>query len=437
MHRKLAACLMAVNLAAAPVLAQTQSGDLEALQRRIADLEAKNREIVAALAELSGQVTAAQAKAPEQVTSKTSTDSPAPVAVVTEGNRSRLSFYGFARVDAILDDSRPNAAQTPTFIPSENATARNNDDFTLHPRLTRLGMNYAGPTIESIGGARLGGKVELDFQNGGSESRAIPRARQLYARLDWQHGSLLLGQTSDIIAPLFPSVNADTLMWNAGNLGDRRTQIRYGQTSGPLSFTAGLALTGAVDQQDLDGNGIRDGEDSGIPHVQARAGYKADGVELGIWGHYANAETTLPVNGRRSFDSHSIGIDFLLQPHALVSIKGELWTGVGLSDVRGGIGQSVNLTTGRAIDSSGGWFELGVKASSIHSVALGWTYDDPANKDLSAGARKLNRAWYLVNQLRLGPALLLGLDYLRWRTGYLGLPQGTDHRFNLYGVYTF
>ena len=437
MHRKLAACLMAANIAATPALAQAQGSDLEALQRRIVELEAKNREIVAALADLSVQVKAAQAKAPEPGASKPSTDSPAPAAIVAEGNRSRLSFYGFVRVDAILDDSRPNAAQTPTFIPSENTAARNNDNFTLHPRLTRFGMNYAGPTLEPIGGARLSGKVELDFQNGGSESRAVPRARQLYARLDWQRSSLLLGQTADIIAPLFPSVNADTLMWNAGNLGDRRTQIRYSYTPGPLSFTAGLALTGAVDQQDLDGNGIRDGEDSGVPHVQARVGYKADGIELGVWGHYANAETTLPINGRKSFDSHSIGIDFLLQPSAVVSIKGELWTGEGLSDVRGGIGQSVNLTTGRSIESSGGWFEVGLKASSIYSIALGWTYDDPANQDLPAGGRKLNRAWYLANQLRLGPALLLGLDYLRWRTDYLGLPQGTDNRFNLYGVYTF
>lgn len=31
MHRKLAACLMAANMAAMPVLAQEQAGDLEAL----------------------------------------------------------------------------------------------------------------------------------------------------------------------------------------------------------------------------------------------------------------------------------------------------------------------------------------------------------------------------------------------------------------------
>jgi hypothetical protein len=156
-----------------------------------------------------------------------------------------------------------------------------------------------------------------------------------------------------------------------------------------------------------------------------------------MWGHYANAETTLPINGRKSFDSHAIGIDIQFQPSAIISVKGEFWIGTALSDVRGGIGQSVNLATGREIDSLGGWLELGLKTSSIHFVALGWTQDDPANQDLPIGGRTLNRAWYLVNQLRLGPAFLLGLDYLRWTTGYLGLPQGTDHRFNLYGVYTF
>src|SRR5213075_2902130 len=83
--------------------------------------------------------------------------------------------------------------------------------------------------------------------------------------------SWLFGQTWDIISPLFPSPNDDTLMWNAGNIGDRRPQFRYTYEPArrPLSVSVGLGLTGAIDAQDLDANGIRDGEDSGLPNVQA------------------------------------------------------------------------------------------------------------------------------------------------------------------------
>ena len=423
-----------------PVSAYAQA-EVAALQQRIADLERQNKQIMQQLAELTDRLTVQQpqaAPAPNAIASAAETPITLPDAVITEGNQSRLSFYGFARVDAIFDDSRPNAAQLPMFIPSEAHGAENNGNFTLHPRLTRMGLNYKGANIDLLGGAKISAKIETDFQNGGSESRAIMRYRHAYAKLDWAHSSLLLGQTWDIISPLYPTVNPDTMMWNAGNLGDRRVQIRY--TYNPnsnISIAAGLGLTGAVNLQDLDANGVRDGEDSGTPHFQARAGYASPLFDLGVSGHYATEETVTAFNGDTDFDSHSVGVDFIVRPLDRLSVKGEFWTGTGLGDVRGGIGQSINTLTGNEIDSNGGWVELGFKPTPDYTVSAGWTYDNPANDDLTAGGRKLNRAWYVTNQLRLAPSFLIGLDYLYWVTDYLGLPEGTDHRLNLYSVYTF
>ena len=418
-----------------PDIANAQE-DIAVLKQRIAVLEEQNQQILQQLAQLNAErkdKQPAQTPTPEKLEEVT-----LPAAVVTEGNKSRLSFYGFARVDAIYDDSRPNAAQLPTHILTEPPGAANNDNFTLHPRLTRMGLNYNGLNIDLLGGSKISARIETDFQNGGSESRAIMRYRHAYAKLDWAHSSLLLGQTWDIISPLYPTVNPDTMMWNAGNLGDRRVQLRYTYTpNSSFSFTAGLALTGAVNMQDLDGNGVRDGEDSGTPHFQGRAGYKTDRFDVGVWGHYAREETVTAFNGATDFASHSVGVDFSIQPLDLFSVKGEFWTGSGLGDVRGGIGQSINTLTGREIDSTGGWIELGFKPASSYSVSAGWTYDNPDNDDLTAGSRKLNRAWYVTNQLRLAPSFLFGLDYLYWTTNYLGLPEGTDNRLNFYSVYTF
>src|SRR5687767_5686493 len=103
---------------------------------------------------------------------------PPPPPVQAEGNKSAVSFYGFARLDVAIDDSRINSFQTPTFVRSEPTGAENRSNFTMHPRLTRFGVNYKAPAISN--GPAVVGKIEIDFHNGGSNSRAIPRYRHVY-----------------------------------------------------------------------------------------------------------------------------------------------------------------------------------------------------------------------------------------------------------------
>src|SRR6059036_1156480 len=99
--------------------------------------------------------------------------------------QSRIQFYGFLRLDLIYDDSRPDTSQTPFFILSEDPSLgiAGQENFTMHPRLTRFGVNYLGPHVKALEDAALGGKLELDFQNGGRESRPIIRIRHAYLKL--------------------------------------------------------------------------------------------------------------------------------------------------------------------------------------------------------------------------------------------------------------
>ena len=213
--------------------------------------------------------------------------------------KSRFKIYGFLRADAIFDDSRPgagansaNATLIPAYILNENpaavaglATGGNNAvnnaptanarDFTVHPRLTRLGLDFTGPEIESLWGAKTGGKLEIDFYNlpaGAAESREFPRLRHAYL-------SLLAGQTSDLISPSPPVVNPDFVMWGAGNLGDRRPQFRLAYTpqlgAGTLFTQSLVGMTGADDN--LSGGGLRAGEASALP---LRVGHGGTGLQL-------------------------------------------------------------------------------------------------------------------------------------------------------------
>ncbi len=434
--------------------------EIQQLKRRIEELEAQNQAILRRLEELEQHL-----RREREVTTATSGSASSPAQTspsLTRSNRqepirwgdlvsgeSRLRFYGFLRVDLVADDSRPDNSQSIFFILSEDPRVGrpNARNFTLYPRLTRLGIAYDGPVVEALGEARMSGQLEVDFQNGGRESRPIIRIRHANLKLTRGDFWLLGGQTWDVISPLFPTVNGDTLMWNAGNIGDRRPQLIAAYEPrfehGQFSFVGGIGLTGAVDALDLDGNGIRDGEESARPNVQARLGYARDSwvrgqrVSFGVWGHRGWMRTTRPVAGRTFWGSQSLGFDYAVPLHERVLLRGEAWWGRNLSDMRGGIGQGVNGTTGAAIRSRGGWVETSFRIHPRFTLHPGFSTDDPRDEDLSSGGRTRNRAWWIASRFPLGGGFLLGAEYLRWITDYKGLHRGTDNRFNLFLQYSF
>lgn len=360
-----------------------------------------------------------------------------PPAVQAETNKSALTFYGFARLDLIFDDSRVNSFQSPTLVRPEPEGAENRGNFTMHPRLTRFGVNYRAPSSDT--GPVVSGRLEIDFQNGGSNSRAIPRYRLAYLQMTWGAHSLVAGQTWDTISPLLPTVNADSVMWNVGNMGDRRPQLRYSyEPKAGFNVRGSIGLTGAVDNLDADANGIADGEASKLPNFQGRLGYSAANGRafVGVSSHVARMHTDTPVGGRRDFDSHSVGADLDLRFTPNASLKGEVWRGSNLADFRGGIGQALNGPIGREIDSHGGWVELGLRRGR-YGFTTGYLLDDPQDDDLPDAGASHNRAAYVTNQFRLVPALTLGLDYINWRTQYKTGPDGTDNRVNGYFTFTF
>ena len=270
-------------------------------------------------------------------------------------NGGKLQIYGFGRGDLIFADSRLSNTVVPFFVLSEDPASPTpvpDDDaqFNANVRLTRLGFEYNGTRANWLGCSELSAKIEIDFEtllNITSESRAVPRIRHAYGKMKWGEFSLLLGQTWDPISPLNPMINDDSLMWNAGNLGDRRPQLRadWDHDLGcdrRLIIATALSSGGAIDHQDLDGNGLKDGEDSAIPAVQQRIGYR-----FPTWFNYRTAELGMswlvsfesvdtPVGGESDFVSRGVGLDWSLPLFQCVTWRGEAWYGRDLSDWRGG-----------------------------------------------------------------------------------------------------
>jgi hypothetical protein len=448
--------------------AKGSSGEVESLKHRVEEVENQNRLLMQIVTELKAKLDGASA-----TEIKRTTTAPAPVhtlpspdraqaapqpaqadknqparwsELVSEGNR--IKFYGFLRLDLDIDSQHPNNTQIPLFITSPDPVAggNTNGDFSMHPRLTRFGIDFSGPRIASLGDAKLSGKLETDFENGGTESRQIIRIRHAYLRLDWRDFSILAGQTWDTVSPLFPTVNNDTLQWNAGNVGDRRPQLRAAYEPkvgrGKFSFTGGIGLTGAIDALDLDNNGFRDGEESSRPDVQGRVGYAYPighdrSASFGISSFYGFLQTARPIAGRTDYHIQLTNADFTLPLTSFFALRGEGWWGRNMSDVRGGAGQGINVATGREIRGRGGWSEANIKVSRYLSLNPGFSTDDPVDADVPNGGRTRNRAFYLANRITPGGNFLIGADYLRWQTNYKGLRRGIDNRVNLFFQYSF
>jgi hypothetical protein len=415
---------------------ENEKAELESLKQRIAEVEMR----------LAAGAAEGEAGAADPVAEALKKGIPSK-------KGSLLKFYGFLRLDVIFDDSSPNNTQTIGWVRSEDPTAaggadKDDEDLTIHPRLTRFGFDLDGGTVKDLKNAKLTGKLEIDFYNNAlavqAESRAALRMRHAWLQLDWGQGQFLAGQTNDLIAPLWPIVNPDLVNWGAGNLGDRRAQLRYTRTlrendDSKASLSGMAGLTGAQDNQNLDADGIRDGEASAWPTLQARGAwaFMKKKAEVGIWGHYAREAVETPVAGEDDrFTSSAVGLDVSV-PFGDAYVKGEAFMGHNLDDVRGGIFQGVDPVTGEEVHSRGGWLEVGVKVKPTVTVAAGISQDECDDDDINpVGGRERNRVAYAAVNFNYDP-VEFGFHYMRWHTRFTGIKGGLDNRFQAFIAYHF
>ncbi|MBI4871588.1 MAG: hypothetical protein HY814_08470 [Candidatus Riflebacteria bacterium] len=379
----------------------------------------------------------------------------APVRKEAPANPAKLTVYGFLRNDVEHDSSLPDNPVFPLFIRSRSTYVNPTRSLVFSPRATRLGADLAKTKLELLGQSDVSGKVEIDFlnieaQSIFAESRQVPRIRHAFVRMDWAESYLLAGQSFDVISPLIPTANNITLMWLAGNTGDRRPQLQLGWTphqdgDGQWSFVGSAGEAGAAENMRdatiaLPGSPLQplQGADTGRPIWQGRVGYattwhgRKDKLQLGVWGHKSGQQRDLPIAGKRTFDSHSLGFDYQLPAADWLTLRGEYWAGADLGDVRGGVGQSLNPVTGREIESSGGWEELLFHVNKRYTLGFGHSEDHPGMRDVPAGGRIHNGTYTMFHRLRVGSRTELGLDLNRWETHFNGLAPGLDQRVSVF-----
>jgi len=366
-----------------------------------------------------------------------------------------FKVYGFARLDAAYASGRMQNIHFGLWALSPDANGDNGNyarELTINPRWSRIGLDWdAG----ALGGesAKISAKIEMDFHGGGSESRATPRMLQAYGQVQMGDFTVLGGQAWDLYAPLMPGGMEQAIFWYGGNLGDRRPQLRltYAPSFGPatLVIAGAAAQSGAVDMEDLDGNGVMDGNAWARPAGQglAEAKLKIDALgskplRFGASGHYGG-KTLFLAGSRRNFDVYAI-VGHLELPIQFITLRAEIWSGKNVNDLRGGIGQGIALTdtngdtindTGRGIAASGGWVHASLTPVDWYSVTVGVGRDKI--RDAVAGQRSKNDTFDFANVFTPWKPVKLGLVYNHYWTDYVSVRDASVHRFMMFTQVSF
>jgi len=325
-------------------------------------------------------------------------------------------------------------------------------DFNVDAKSTRVGLDFIGPGITYRCDAKIGGKVEVDFQ-GQFVTRNKPGLllRHAYVEAKNDEYRLLVGQTWDVISPLaIPTLNY-TAGSAVGNLAYRRAQFR-GERYWGLSDAFLVTLQGSVN-----GNVVTDfvsdpatttSADPGpYPDFQSRVGFTvgersgpdSKPVVLGIGGHYGIQSfdfRTAPIDLGVDVPTYSLATDFVVPMTQRLGVQGEFFTGFNLSNYMGGILQGVDRVTHKGIHATGGWVDVYFDwLPCLHSHS-GFAIDDPLDQDMTSGRVRnqmiFNNLVWDANQ-----NLQFGLEVDVWQTHYIALAAGEGLRFEFATKYRF
>lgn len=360
-----------------------------------------------------------------------------------EPTKPTVEPYGFVKLDAAYDSARTDVGDYARWVISEDAND-SDSQTNITANETRFGLNLKGPDVDNI---KTTGKIEGDFYGGGAENKSNPMLRHAYLQVNWPECgfTLLAGQTSDLVSPLWENTVNYTVGWWVGNLGYRRPQIRATKdlpVSDISKFTVALAAARQIGDAGEFTPGDS-GEDSAVPMMQGRVGFSTPLVgdkklDLGVSGHWGREEFDTDATGTNDdYDTWSVDADMTVPIVSALTLKGEFFVGKNLKALLGGIGQGVNMTTKEEIESIGGWAAFNLQATDKLAFNLGGGLDDPKDGDLNDNDRTQNFDIFGNGYYKITPAVSVALELTYWQTKYKALEKGDSLRTQLAFIYYF
>ncbi|MFC1485657.1 hypothetical protein ACFL55_01360, partial [Candidatus Latescibacterota bacterium] len=196
----------------------------------------------------------------------------------------------------------------------------------------------------------------------------------------------------DVISPLIPNTLNYSVLWNQGNIGFRVPQLRVGTT------IRGFELIGALSRNipgDSDSDGNDDGEDSGMPALQASASYLTDCLNIGVSGHYATGEYKNVKLEDDTYTTSSFNVHASWQISERLLVQGEAFSGQNLAQHFGGISQ--NFSRLMDVKTMGGWVNATMMVRDSDTITLGAAMDDPDEDAAAASPTRIFNSTVYAN----------------------------------------
>ena len=196
-----------------------------------------------------------------------------------------FKFYGFVRNYACYDtrESLTSNSEQFYYMPKNEKLDADGNDIYAQPNMmllsitTRLGLNITGPEFL---GAKTSAKIESDFAGFGT-SNTVLRIRQAYAKMDWEHNKVLVGQAWH---PMMGDMMPDVFSLETGapfTPFSRTPQLRYDYVNKGVTLTATALYQFQYTSYGPDGASFNYARNAVVPEVYLQAMYKDGGFQIG------------------------------------------------------------------------------------------------------------------------------------------------------------
>ncbi|MCD4690390.1 hypothetical protein K8S17_02915, partial [bacterium] len=170
-------------------------------------------------------------------------------------------------------------------------------------------------------------------------------------------------------------------------------------------------------------------------------------MTIGVGGLWGREEATVDsLDAVYELDASGVVVDVVLPLGDMITLKGEYFTGKNLSVYLGGVGQGIaevpaeeaRSTEPVEIEASGWWGQLTINPTDVIAVNVGAGSDDPEIPDGDTASRFEKNTTYYGNVIwTVAPSTVIGVEYAKFETEYVGGGTYENSRMQLSFVYKF
>ena len=207
-------------------------------------------------------------------------------AFAQEKEKPSFKFYGFVRNYACYDtrESLTSNSEQFYYMPKDIKPDANGNDLNAQDNImllsitTRLGLNVTGLNFL---GSKTSAKIEADFAGFGT-SNTVLRIRQAYAKMDWEHSKVLVGQAWH---PAMGDMMPDVFSLETGapfTPFSRSPQVRYDYEAKNVKLTATALYQFQFTSYGPDGASFNYARNAIVPEMYFQGIIKNGGFMMGL-----------------------------------------------------------------------------------------------------------------------------------------------------------